>query len=179
MATVLLVSLCTSGAALARTGPARLGPPPDTLRFPYTGGGRLPGEARARFPFRGRAAQRGIGDEHLARHPVLVLDGRNHARLVEGGGPADRGVGHRWPPGVHPHRDGAVASTHQKPVGEGYQFDADGRLLGTATDGSGLPSNRTLAQMLPAQEEPEPSCWAAPAAFRAFSRRGSTSSSTG
>jgi hypothetical protein len=38
MATVLLVSLCTSGAALARTGPARLGPPPDTLRFPYTGG---------------------------------------------------------------------------------------------------------------------------------------------
>src|SRR5687767_7396062 len=34
----------------------------------------------------------------------------------------------------------AAARLTQKPVGEGYQFDADGRLLGTASDGSDLPS---------------------------------------
>ena len=38
LATILLVSLCASGTASARTGRARTGPLPDTLRFPYTEG---------------------------------------------------------------------------------------------------------------------------------------------
>jgi type IV secretion system protein VirB10 len=41
----------------------------------------------------------------------------------------------------------AASGLQQKPVGEGYEFDADGRLLGAVTDDADLPTNRTLAQL--------------------------------
>ena len=37
----------------------------------------------------------------------------------------------------------------QKPVGEGYQFDATGQLVGAPADTYGLPQNRHLAQTVP------------------------------
>ena len=40
-----------------------------------------------------------------------------------------------------------AAKLKQEPVGEGYEFDADGRLLGANSDDSDLPANRTLAQL--------------------------------
>jgi type IV secretory pathway VirB10-like protein len=41
----------------------------------------------------------------------------------------------------------AASALQQKAVGEGYEFDLDGRLIGATADDSDLPGNRTLAQL--------------------------------
>lgn len=41
----------------------------------------------------------------------------------------------------------AASRLEQKAIGEGYEFDGDGRLLGAAADEADLPQNRTLTQL--------------------------------
>jgi type IV secretory pathway VirB10-like protein len=41
----------------------------------------------------------------------------------------------------------AASALQQKAVGEAYEFDLDGRLIGATADDSDLPGNRTLAQL--------------------------------
>jgi hypothetical protein len=43
----------------------------------------------------------------------------------------------------------SAAKLQQKAVGEGYEFDSDGGLLGASADESDLPRNRTLVQTMP------------------------------
>jgi type IV secretory pathway VirB10-like protein len=43
----------------------------------------------------------------------------------------------------------SAAKLQQKAVGDGYEFDSDGGLLGASADESDLPRNRTLAQTAP------------------------------
>lgn len=46
-----------------------------------------------------------------------------------------------------------AAKLKQDPIGEGYDFDADGRLLGAHSDDADLPANRTLAQLTAEEDD--------------------------
>ena len=41
----------------------------------------------------------------------------------------------------------AASRLEQKAIGDGYEFDGDGRLVGAAADEADLPPNRTLTQL--------------------------------
>src|SRR6185437_3026942 len=45
---------------------------------------------------------------------------------------------------------------HQQDLGQGYQFDAQGNLLGASTDASELPQNRPLQPAKAPEADPEP-----------------------